>query len=365
MSAFGKFLIVLNLLAAVAFAALLVLDYRERDAKYVVTIEKANRVIDGDPLANTPGAAVTIKGKPIPVQEDDVRKAQSELKSKIEGDPIQVGDLKLTTPLQKLAWASRPFARTFGRREALNRLMGDPNPDPDKFPLLFDPAVEQEIKKQPNKDERLKAIAERLQKELDDTFTAALTTDKGIQKRLGIAHVLFCVSEALRSVQSADGVRSDEPYLRYDKAVTTIGLETAIHEVETEISTLKGMVYEAGYAIDRDREAFMREHEALLRTANALADELKDAQNLVQSKQAEYELAEKDRKQQDANVKRITDDLAEARRQSKEMLDKQTKRESDIFAKQTELRNAVEQNRSLELLLRELEAKVRAKEEAK
>ncbi len=365
MSAFGKFLVVLNLLIAGAFAALLVLDYGEREKKYGHAIDKADLVIQGQPPdKDTVGKEVAaVKGQSLPTQEDEVRKQQSELQGKIDGaEPVQLKDHKLETKVQKLAWALRPFANTFGRREGLNRLMGDPNADPDKFPLLFDATAEQEIKKLP-KQNRLADIERRLQEDFTRAYALQDETGKprkGEDKRMAVAHTLFCAAEALQSIQPADA----EPYGLFNKVVAVVGLESAIHEVAIETTTLEGMIHEADYAIERDREAFVREHAAILRTANTLADELKDAQNLYLSKQGEYELADKDRKQQEANVKRLTDALAEARRKTRAMLDEQAQREAVIFKKQTDLRNAVEKNRSLEQNLRELEAKIRGKEVA-
>src|SRR5262245_26825140 len=170
MSLLGKILAVLNVLAAILFVYLAALDYARRQHwTYAVyrhelrlgglPVDKDQRDLQGDLMVNRLNAAalgeVLGPGSPVTSQMEEIDRVRQDLQRKIDdAAPLAIANpldpkskLELTTKVQKLAWALRPFAISADRREGLNRLMLAKDDRMASLRDVFPPASAAELQK--------------------------------------------------------------------------------------------------------------------------------------------------------------------------------------------------------------------------
>src|SRR5262245_25909534 len=167
MSLLGKILTFLNVVAALVFCYLLVVDYARRQHwTYAVyrhdlrlkglPLTKDDRDVQGNLLVSdldktTLNEVFGSPGDHPTNQLDAVERDKRALQQKIDGEltlsvsnPLDPnGKLELATKIQKLAWALRPLAVTAERREGLNRLIADKDNPLTQLRDAFPPASDE------------------------------------------------------------------------------------------------------------------------------------------------------------------------------------------------------------------------------
>jgi chromosome segregation ATPase len=352
MSLFGKILAILNVLAALAFGYLALLDYAKRQhwayAVYrhdlrlqglPVTDEQTD--LQGYPLAaNLDDRTLreVLGGEPVTSQVKEVERVRGQLQAKINGPAIKVSNpldpksaIELTTRVQKLAWALRPFASTADRREELDRLMN-------------------------SKDDN-KQTADRLQNDLNKEFDVVPNAGRDLESsRRAIAHVLFSAAELSVDEKTEPGKERDlinNP--DYRRALAVVGLEAARWEMDDEAHHYERITRAIQTAMTRDREQFVQQHQLLyvrlLEAADELAERTLERDRERDKVQAHEDLLAQRRKQ----VKELEAKLAERQAATRKLLQEQAKLEQQLFRSQQEFRDATEENFKLEQEIRNLE----------
>lgn len=287
--------------------------------------------------------------------------------------------MKKRVKLQKLAYMLRPFATTFVRRDGLTRLMAASLPLPP-VPLVFDEKTEKELfalrAKQAAKknrtaeelakdeDEYVGAVIDKLQSELEGEFTQAQQRKNPDEKRAAITHVLFCTDEALAGEDDEGAKAGVLKSKDFQRTLAIVGLEAAIHELNTQTPILEHMAYEEELAIERDRSGFTLEHDKRLRQIGALKEYFQRTENDRKAKERERDVQAEVVRAQRENVARIQTELNTARQETQRLLADQSKREQQILEQQRALRVATAKLLEMERRLADLEAKVSPKGEA-
>jgi hypothetical protein len=274
--------------------------------------------------------------------------------------------------IQKLAYLLEPFASTFARRDGLTRLIVAAVPLPET-PFLFSREFGSETLKIKQKnaqsrqnakvllqeqDEIASAMLHQLQAEFDGEFNGALDKRDPGEKHEAIAHLLFCLTRALRDDEGPEAVGLFQSKA-YQRVLTVVGLEAAVKELDEQTPVLDQMVSEADVAIERDRQNFAREQDQRLHQVAMLKQALARADLQRKAKEREVETQKELVSTQEANVERVKRSLVQAQEDTQKLLQEQKSREQQIFAKQGALRDTVEQIKVLEKRLQDLEAKAR------
>jgi hypothetical protein len=325
MSTLGKVLLVLNLLAAAAFAYLAAVDWQERQAwSYAVfrhdlaleglPLDEEQKDVDGtrevDKLSDktvqdvfrTVGGDVTPPMTPEDkTQEAEVRRLEKRIRSDVDG----LGDEKAKR--QRLAAYLVPLETTYGDRERLIR----------------------QVQSEP---------VERLVAEdgpLARAFRPALdrNQDPG-RRRDAVAHLLLNVT--------------DPRSTGYERVVAVVGLRAFSAEADRQAAVLRGMASEVDLALRRDRSAFETEYQRRVAELRRLADRLADRQ----AKLSEYQdLATRQRAlltQRQADVRDLREQIDKARKATAETLAQLAAEQQRLFEAQRDVAEGVAKNLQLE-----------------
>lgn len=387
MSMLGKVLAVLNLLAAIAFVVLAIMDYGQRRTLAYATYRwdldiqgfpesaKSDDIdaLDEPALKKFNAAGEALGGKPIKTQEDELARVKNKLTEMITGSAsVKVGALELSTTLQKHAWALRPLATTFRRRDGLTRLMASKEPSLQEMtdviiPQVFDKEEEKALLTQKNDPAALRAAMDTLlAAELSATTASPAAPRTKDEMRVMIAHLLFAFNEALHDAET-DADQAKLAFIdsrAFGRTLDIIGLEAADKEVTIQAENLRRMVYEVDQAITHDRDQFAAKFGLGLQRNMDLKQEFVRVVNGRQGKEAELQKQRAFRDAQDLARRNVRGQVDEANKTTQQTLAQMTEQEQRIHKQQRDLRDATEKVKAMEKVLRDLENKASAKGEA-
>jgi len=332
MSLLGKILAILNLLAACAFAMLALMDYGKRDS-WAHAVFMADLRINGLPVDDSepvdPGLPSkreldnqTLKqlfqpagGNEVHTQEEELNKVYQRLKSDINGNRVE------GTKVQKLARVLLPLAGTVQERSNLLRLITDPRPD----------------------DEGQIAV---LQGAFDKAFSQPAKSSP--EKRTAIAHVLFNVADVFGT-----------PSL--NRLVVVVGLEATVKEIDNQASLLRSLVSDTQQSNERERLAYLRQHNRLVSLVQDLAADLQRQKEFYAAlegkksgqagKGGQDEINKEQKLQRDAVTKRLEEEKAN----TKDRKDYISILEKSLDQARQKLGQAQKTNQEIEARIRELE----------
>ena len=217
MSLFGKFLGILNVLAAIGFVALAVMDWQARH-QWTYAVFLHERAIEGLPLDDTELdasgnplvadltdkgiTAILGTGSKVKTQKAAVDAVKSELQGKINDSNLAVKNIDgfditqspLVAPHQKLAYVLLPLAGTIQERDDLRNVM-----------------LGVDAQGKPLTDEAKAKLAESLQSKFDQAFSKAIqensTSEGGAPHRRNIEERKQAVARLLFNLRD----RFEEP----------------------------------------------------------------------------------------------------------------------------------------------------------
>ncbi len=301
MSTLGKSLVVLNVLAAIAFFCLAAADWGKRQA-WSYSVLRHDLLINGLPLDENDTRPDGVRmvdllgqntlnqvfqqagGQPVSTQVAEVQRRIPPLRSEIEGQPND------PAKKQRLEQIVLPLLRTGGERDAVREQIRT-----GKIEELMGPGGPFEAAFQSAQNTQLEAS----------------------QRRQAIAHVLFNVSE-----QPADQQR----------AVVVCGLEAYDREVDSQAAALRDMVERQEHLIAADRAAFEATYKQLFARLELQAERVAQAQKALQHQRdlvAQHQVLVNARK---TDVMNLSADLEKAKQDAAVALKGQEKMERELFA---------------------------------
>ncbi|MFL5244574.1 MAG: hypothetical protein ACJ8FY_20940 [Gemmataceae bacterium] len=372
MSLFGKLLAILNVLGAIGFVALAVMDWQARH-QWTYAVFLHERAIEGLPLDDT---EIDPDGNPIvkdisnktqtaivgsstnaKTQVEEVNRVKSELQNRINDSSIVVklidgfdlGQAALAAPHQKLAYVLLPLASTIQEREELRNALqsinaeGKPLGDPEKSKLT-----------------------ETLQAKFDQAFNQAVqessTAEGGSahkrnieERKQAVAHLLFCLRDRFEEPPAAGQQPNswDSPSFQRVKAV--VGLAALIHAIDDQFVSLQKMILDVGVAKQRDLDTFVDQQRILVAQARNLADQLRYQKNQLGIQEAERDKQQRLVKTRDQERQDVEKQLASAREETNTRLKEQTELEDVMYKALKDLRDLGRTNLQLEKRIRDLE----------
>src|SRR5258708_6061619 len=330
MSLFGKLLAILNVLVAIGFVALAVMDWQARP-QWTHAVFLHERAIEGLPLDNTERdpdgnliaedltdktqAAILGGGAKAKTQVEEVNRVKSDIQDKINDsskvvkniDGFDLGQGALAAPHQKLAYVLLPLASTIQEREQLRNAIfnvdaeGKPLGDPEKAKLTetlqakFDQALNQAVQE-------------------TSTAEGGAAHRRNIEERKqAVAHLLFCLRDRFEEPPAAGQQANpwDTPSFQRVKAV--VGLAALVHEIDNQFALLQKMILDVGTAKQRDLDAFVDQQRILVAQARNLADQLRYQKNQLGIQEAERDKQQRLVKARDQERQDIEKGLAAAR----------------------------------------------------
>jgi hypothetical protein len=168
-----------------------------------------------------------------------------------------------------------------------------------------------------------------------------------------IAHLLYTLSQ----LRGPDGQLEDPIAPQRTKVV--IGLRAYNREVERQAVQLRDMVQELRAAMYlgkySDRAQFLDQHKEILQQLRQLAGELKDVQAVLDGQKKELEKLDVQVKARQDVVDKRRADLKKAQADTQKELDQQAQQEKDLFDSQRAVAEAANENARLERDIRRLE----------
>jgi len=368
MSAFGKILAFLNILAAVAFFSLAAMDWGKRQA-WAYTLYKHNLTLSGLPVNEdetdkegvpwveglTPKTLQEmfqpVGGNPVKTQRAEVEAVKTRLQAKLdETDPKE-------TKLQKLSRFLLPLAQSGSRREWLIKTAAG-----QSVPAhgVFDPAFEKELEAGPA-DKRTQVLETRLQEDFNGAFERVLQAkagnkdrDPGEQRR-AIAELLLALVELEPDDAAAGGSKDYLESTAYRRVLTVVGLETSLKALQGRADTLNAMLPGVNSDIDGERTAFVKDYHKVFGQLLVLGKEIDDRdqsykryQGMSEKYQSVIDTRNKEVTQMSQNLKKLQQDTAAE-------IAKQNSAENRLFGETKEQRDVAAENQRLEKQIRKLE----------
>lgn len=343
---------------------------------------------------------------PVKTQLDEVKRVQNELNGKIQS----AGDKK--KQLYVLARILTPLALTGEQREQLLAYQAYLR-DEASFKRLSDllAAADTAARQPPPRDKRAKSYEEgfrdyiggqfidspgplaeaflavekaapqtpvpqaieqsldpqlaQLQGQFEQAFREALTqkppsegvkSDSPAQQRRIIAHLLFCLTDALPDEAAGAAPKLDlmeNP--QYRRFITVVGVREAVRAVNDEAALLKEMAVEVEQLGKRDLLTFAAQH-------HKVVDMVQDKARLVERhglalarKQKELETHAADLSRRRLDVEYYNKQLEQARRDTAGHLKELRAMNDALFNERVKLREATEKNQQLEKDIRKME----------
>jgi hypothetical protein len=373
MSLFGKLLAILNVLVAIGFVALAVMDWQARH-QWAHAVFLHERAIEGLALDNTERdpdgniiaedltdktqAAILGSGAKAKTQVEEVNRVKSDIQDKINNssvvvkniDGFDLGQGALAAPHQKLAYVLLPLASTIQEREQLRNAIfnvdaeGKPLGDPEKAKLTetlqakFDQAINQAVQE-------------------SSTAEGGAAHRRNIEERKqAVAHLLFCLRDRFEEPPAAGQPPAnpwDTPSFQRVKAV--VGLAALVHEIDNQFALLQKMILDVGTAKQRDLDAFVDQQRILVAQARNLADQLRYQKNQLGIQETERDKQQRLVKARDQERQDIEKELASARDHTGGQLKEQAELEDVMYKALRDLRDLGRTNLQLEKRIRELE----------
>ncbi|HZT82293.1 MAG TPA: hypothetical protein VFA26_18845 [Gemmataceae bacterium] len=365
MSLFGKVLVFLNALAALAFVCLAALDYGQRTA-WSYAVHRHELALNGLPLdekeLDVDGHPRYLDicertqrelfgGQPVRTQAEEVQRVQGRVQGIIDGsEPLEVidpldfkkGKVKLTTRFQKLAWVLLPLAPDESQREQLMARIRD-----DK-----------------NTSDKLEGEKQTLDEMLAAPFNAALQGPNPGKpdpdaRRHATAHLLLALSDVLQEAEGgAAAPAPGQPTAEspaYKRALAVVGLREATRELDRQSAQLGRMTDETSRSLLEAHTQFAIQHRRLLDRLEDMAEDVQLAKDFLDAQQnllAQQQVIVNERQKQ---VQDLQNQLAAAQKQTRAKLDELDRMQRSTFDAQVRLRDANKQNQYLESELRKLE----------
>jgi hypothetical protein len=372
MSLFGKLLAILNVLVAIGFVALAVMDWQARH-QWTHAVFLHERAIEGLPLDSTEvdadgnlivndltdktQAAIVGGSTKAKTQVDEVNQVKRDIQDKINNssnvvkniDGFDLGQAALAAPHQKLAYVLLPLASTIQEREQLRSAIfnvdaeGKPLGDPEKAKLTetlqakFDQAINQAVQE-------------------TSTAEGGAAHRRNIEERKqAVAHLLFCLRDRFEEPPAAGQQANpwDTPSFQRVKAV--VGLAALVHEIDNQFALLQKMILDVGTAKQRDLDTFVDQQRILVAQARNLADQLRYQKNQLGIQEAERDKQQRLVKARDQERQDIEKELAAARDHTGGQLKEQAELEDVMYKALRDLRDLGRTNLQLEKRIRELE----------
>jgi hypothetical protein len=398
MSALGKLLAVLNIIAAAAFSYIAMMDYT-RHNNWSFGIASLDRKVGGEPVdksekdlegnikaedmdAYTLKTLPVLNGKPLVEQEAEVKDLESQLRRKIDSDqPLEIAglDKKLTTKEQKLAWALRAMAETFARRNALLHVMTGAELTTLDAQGIFEKTYKEDVDPQvkaaekaalQNKDKptykadldkelsKIYAAATpaRLEKDFDDAFKKIYKfNEKEVQeKRKAIGRLLFCTCE-LRKEDDKPVPKNVFDSKAFPRVQSIIGMETTATQIDNQTRVLERMASQCDEYTTIERSLFVEAHYAALQRILHRKSELVELTRRVEAKAGDVKLQDAQVQEQERVVARVTAELAALVVATQASFETKIAMEKDLLEQQITLRDNVAQIQRLAQELRGLE----------
>jgi hypothetical protein len=331
MGLLGKVMAVLNVVAAIIFVCLAILDYgirqgwmvRVRQQDFIINglpIDESDRDVEGLPVVTnvTEGMQKRLfegAGQPVRTQLEEVQKQERAQRQAIEQNAGNLGQVQ-----KDLEALLVPMARTWGERQDLRErirkatktedLMGPDGP----FAAAFRPALQGQT-----------------------AGGSALSPD---QRRQAIALLLFGLAR--------------EPADR-QHVVVVVGLDAYARAVTSQAAALEAMIPALQSEMVADRAGFVAEYTTIMEQIRELnghllaLDETLVKQSELQKQQNALVLSRK------KNIEDIRADIAAARKVAAEETAEQSRLETELFKAQGAVDRANRDNQKLENQIRERE----------
>jgi hypothetical protein len=331
MSLLGKVLAILNALVAIAFVALVSMDWAKRHELSYAAFRR-DLVITGLPVDETDVDSVgnepvvdqlsekTLQemfqqagGQPVKTQCDEVKRLHDKLAGEIRGEADEQAQR------QKTYTILRPLARTSGERAELAKRILDPQRSISDVTADFD------------------GVFQTTGDPAADSLRALLVPR---DERQAIAHLLF-------------GLQPDPS--AFTRVQVVIGLKEFNDEAGRQARALRVMADEQRALIVQERGQFMQHYQARTNDVRERAETLADRRffHTQQLRQRdEHAQLLKSRQQERADIE---EQIEKERARHKALLGEQAKEEKIIFDAQERFRNAKEENERLERQIRQLE----------
>ncbi len=332
MSLLGKILAGLNIVAAIAFACLVALDWGQRQ-KWTYAVFRQDLTLNGLPvddaehdadgvrlvdqisdqtfkeLFNPVGGASANPSAEDKTQMGEVRRLKTRLQGEIDSAPDKRA---------KLVSLLTPLAPTVSERQALA------TKNADVLQAQFDRAFG------PDLLEVQGPQGQHSQKTQED-------------KRQAIAHLL--VNLASPKPEATD----------YQRVLVVVGLKAFAREADHQAVVLRDMAQEVLLAMTRDQGHFVADHRQVVGELRDLAATLAQRQGVLAEQtaltQRHLALVE-DRKK---DVEDLQKRIEQARKNTQEALAQLSQRQERLFGLERQVKTTAEQNQELERKIRELE----------
>jgi len=340
----SKILAIFNVLAAVGFLALAVMDYGKQRAWTTLIfqenllikglpVEDTEKDVDGEVLATKVGTHTLQQllgtgGTPVHTQLEEVKKRQSTAKSAIE----QIGDD--AGKRANLASLLVPLATTYGQREEFKRRIKTEPVDqllgPDGlFEMAFREA--QEGKSVPSVKDPAGG----------DLAAHTLSME---QRKQAIAHLLFNLG--------------DKPE-RYDQRLQgVIGLAAFLQEVSNQVEVFKHLLAANRAVVDADLAAFALRHKDLILQIKVEAERIQELRENLQKQEAQRDLHATLVTRRKQDVAQLQEEIAKAAKLTAETLKTQQEIETALDDAKKSIAKTTETNL-------QLERQIRAREQAR
>jgi hypothetical protein len=346
MSLFGKILAILNVVAAIAFFFLAMMDYAKRQAWADLALQRAVQLeglpvddkepdTDGVPRASELRDAFLARlfqdsgGDPSRTQVQEVEKVKAKLQRRLTDEQVP------GTKAQKLARILLPLAPTSSeRRELLQRMADAKNEKTDDLEARFDAVFQSAV---------------------SPTGPNGSPRDQAARKE-AIADVLLRLAEVLREEGQPPAANEDivtSP--QYKRVLATVGLAAAAHALDGYAFHLQQVGEDIRTEMDTARYAFADLSRQKLEAIEDWAfkcDRQKDMLNAERDKAARQAEIVASRK---LEVDRVLKELGEKQAATAKMLKEQAAMEKAMFESRNRARDAYEVNQKLELEIRALE----------
>ena len=333
MSLLGKILAGLNIVAAIALACLVALDWGQRQ-KWTYAVFRQDLTLNGLPVDDAEHDADGVRlvdqisdqtlkelfnpvGGGVPANASTEDKTQMgevrRLKSRLDAEINSAPDKRA-----KLLSLLTPLAPTVSERQAL--ATKNVNVLETQFNQAFGPDLLEVQGPQ----------GQHSQKTQED-------------KRQAIAHLL--VNLASPKPDATD----------YQRVLVVIGLKAFAREADHQAVVLRDMAQEVLLAMTRDQGNFLADHRQIVGELRELADTLAQRQAVLAEKtaltQRHLALVE-DRKR---GVEDLQNRIEQARRNTQEALAQLSQRQERLFGLEQQVKTTAEQNQELERKIRQLE----------
>jgi hypothetical protein len=374
MSLFGKFLGILNVLAALGFVALAVMDWQARHSwTYAVFLHE--RVIEGlpfdeteldssgnkvtDDLTDKGLQAILGSGSRVKTQKAEVDSVKNALQGKINDsattvkniDGIDIGQAALTAPYQKYAYVLLPLAMTIQEREDLRNAM-----------------INVDAQGKPLSDDAKAKLTETLQAKFEQAFNQAVQENssseggtphkRNIEERKeAVARLLFNLRDRFEEPPAAQAGQAANPWeaASFQRVKAVVGLAALIHAIDEQFGVLQKMIADVGTAKQSDLDYFVKQQRTLIADAKDLADKLRDQKNQLALQEAERDKQQKLVKTRDQERQALEKELGTAREDTGGRLKEQAELEAVMYKALKDLRDLGKTNLQLEKRIRELE----------